>query len=220
MEKKKLNKEQLMELYSDYLLSNGKRPVNVYVFMKDNKAEESDFYQHFSGFEAIENEYLKHFFKKSLELTGKIKGFKAFTAKEKLLNFYYIFFENLNLNRSLVLQLIGQKREFAGLKRIGTLKTLHRDFLKSIEFEQLPLMDKATGKVKDFGDKSREEVLWLHFLSVIDFWKNDQSPEFESTDVFIEKTIDTGFDLVYSSPLNKILDVGKFLWKERFQSSI
>lgn len=219
MEKKKLTKEQLLELYSDYLLSNGKQPVNVYVFMKSHHAEESDFYQHFSGFEALENEYLKHFFKKSVELTGKIKGYKSFEAKEKLLNFYYIFFENLNLNRSLVLHLLGSKREFSGLKKLGSIKSLHREFLRSIDFEQLPIMDKAGNKVKEFGDKSREEVLWLHFLSIVDFWKNDQSPEFESTDVYIEKTIDAGFDLIYSSPLKKILDVSKFLWKERFHGS-
>lgn len=220
MEKKKLNREQLMELYSDYLLSNGKRPVNVYVFMKDNKAEESDFYQFFSGFETLENEYLKHFFQKSLELTGKIKGYKAFGAKEKLLNFYFVFFENLNLNRSLVLQLLGDKKDIRSLKRLSSLRNIHRDFLKSIDFEQLPLAGDIPGKVKAFGDRSREETLWLHFLSIIDFWKNDRSPEFESTDIYIEKTIDTGFDLIYNSPLQKILDVGKFLWKERFQSSI
>lgn len=220
MEKKKLSKERLMELYSDYLLSNGKRPVNVYVFMKDNKAAESDFYEHFPGFEAIENEYLKHFFRKSLELTAKIKGYKNLGAREKLLNFYYIFFENLNLNRSLVLHLLGSRKDLQALKKLHAIRSLHRDFTGTLTFESIPVLENSPGKIKTFGEKSRGEILWLHFLSIIDFWKNDQSPEFERTDVYIEKTIDTGFDIIYNSPLQKILDVGKFLWKERFHNAV
>jgi len=149
-----------------------------------------------------------------------MKGFKTFGAKEKLLNFYYIFFENLNLNRSLVLQLLGNKKNLSALRRLSSIKTLHRKFLQSIDFEQLAIIEKSSEHLKKFGEKSREEVLWLHFISIFDFWTKDQSPEFEHTDVFIEKTIDTGFELVYNAPLKKILDVGKFLWKERFQSTM
>ena len=32
------------------------------------------------------------------------------------------------------------------------------------------------------------------------------------------KTIDTGFEFLNNEPLKKIIDLGKFLWKEKFQN--
>ena len=66
-------------------------------------------------------------------------------------------------------------------------------------------------------DKTREEALWLHLISIIEFWKKDQSPSFEKTDLYIEKTIDTGFEFINNEPLKKVMDLGKFLWKEKFK---
>ena len=78
-------------------------------------------------------------------------------------------------------------------------------------------MEKASEKVKKVADKSKEELLWLHLISCVEFWKKDTSPSFEKTDLYIEKTIDTGFELIDQEPLKKVLDLGKFLWKEKFK---
>ena len=68
MKNKNINKEKLLSLYGDYILSNGEKPKNIYLFAKENDFEEENFYQYFSGFEQIEKEILNHFFTKSLEL--------------------------------------------------------------------------------------------------------------------------------------------------------
>ena len=81
------------------------------------------------------------------------------------------------------------------------------------------ILEKAKDSIKNFNEKSREEALWLHFLSIVEFWQKDESPSFEKTDLFIEKTIDTGFEFLNNEPLKKIIDLGKFLWKEKFQKS-
>ncbi|WP_181876066.1 hypothetical protein [Chryseobacterium carnipullorum] len=39
----------------------------------------------------------------------------------------------------------------------------------------------------------------------------------KKTDLFIEKTVDTGFELIDNEPLRKMVDLGKFLWKEKFK---
>ncbi|MFT6930871.1 MAG: hypothetical protein ACJAQ7_002366 [Sediminicola sp.] len=45
---------------------------------------------------------------------------------------------------------------------------------------------------------------------------NDSSPAFEKTDLAIEKSVTTIFDLFDNTPLESILDFGKFLYKENF----
>jgi hypothetical protein len=46
------------------------------------------------------------------------------------------------------------------------------------------------------------------------FWKDDRSADFEKTDVAIEKSVNTIFDVFDNTPLEKVFDFGKFLYKE------
>jgi len=216
MKNKELNSDYLLSLYGDYLLENRERPKSVYSFAKENKFEEKEFYQFFSSFDHLEKEILKHFFQKSLDLTIEIEGYEEMSAKERLLNLYFIFFENLTINRSLVTMIL-EKRDLTMLQKMQKLKSEHRTFVKTLDFNDLEILEKAKESFKNFNSKSREEILWLHFLSIIEFWQKDESPNFEKTDLYIEKTIDTGFQFIDHEPLKKFVDLGKFLWKEKFQ---
>lgn len=218
MKKNKTSQEKIFSDYSNYLLKNGTHPQNVYQFAEAYHFEEQDFYQYFSSFEHLEKQILKHFFQKSLELTHEIEGYEEMTSKERLLNLYFIFFENLTMNRSLVLMILG-KKNLSTLQKLHELKSEHQKFIKTLDFNDLEILEKAKDSIKNFNEKSREEALWLHFLSIIEFWEKDVSPSFEKTDLFIEKTIDTGFEFLNNEPLRKIFDLGKFLWKEKFQKS-
>ena len=216
MKNKNINKEKLFSLYGDYILSNGEKPKNIYLFAKENDFEEENFYQYFSGFEQIEKEILNHFFTKSLELCEQTENWNEMTSKEKLLNLHFTFFENLTMNRSLVLMILGETKR----KEWIILQELRKNFLeftKQLTFENLEILEKAKESIKNFNEKTREEALWLHFISIIEFWKKDQSPSFEKTDLYIEKTIDTGFEFINNEPLKKVMDLGKFLWKEKFK---
>ncbi len=216
MKNENINKEKLLSLYGDYILSNGEKPKNIYLFAKENDFEEENFYQYFSGFEQIEKEILNHFFTKSLELCEQTENWNEMTSKEKLLNLHFTFFENLTMNRSLVLMILGETKR----KEWIILQELRKNFLeftKQLTFENLEILEKAKESIKNFNEKTREEALWLHFISIIEFWKKDQSPSFEKTDLYIEKTIDTGFEFINNEPLKKVMDLGKFLWKEKFK---
>ena len=218
MKNKTINSEKILSDYGNYLLIHGERPKNIFVFAKENHFDEKEFYQFFSSFEHLEKEILKHFFQKSLELSLEIEGYEDMSAKERLLNLYFIFFENLTMNRSLVLMILG-KKNLSTLQKFIELKPEHQKFIKTLDFNDLEILEKAKDSIKNFNEKSREEALWLHFLSIIEFWQKDESPSFEKTDLFIEKTIDTGFEFLNNEPLKKIIDLGKFLWKEKFQKS-
>ena len=47
------------------------------------------------------------------------------------------------------------------------------------------------------------------------FWIDDTSPSFEKTDIFIEKSINTSFDILDVAPIKSIIDFGKFIFKEK-----
>ena len=211
-----ITQEKIFELYGDYLLNHGEKPRNVYLFAKENNFEEKEFYHYFSGFEQIESEILNHLFTKSLELASEVNSSSEVTTKEKLLNVYYIFFENMTMNRSLVLSILGSNK-IQNIKTLQKLRETHKQFVNTLDFNEWEMIEKAKEDIRKFNEKSRQEALWLHLVSAIDFWKKDTSPDFEKTDIFIEKTVDTGFELMDNEPLRKVFDLGKFLWKENFK---
>ncbi len=217
-EQAKITQEKIFELYSDYLLNHGEKPKNVYLFAKENYFEEKEFYHYFSGFDQIEKEILNHLFVKSLELASEVNSSDEVTAKEKMLNVYYIFFENLTMNRSLVLSILGTQK-IPNIKMLQNLRETHRQFISTLNFNEWDLIEKAKEDLRRFNEKSRQEGLWLHLVSAIDFWKKDTSPDFEKTDIFLEKTIDTGFEVLDNQPLKKVFDLGKFIWKEKFKTN-
>jgi ubiquinone biosynthesis protein COQ9 len=52
-------------------------------------------------------------------------------------------------------------------------------------------------------------------LIVLKFWIHDESSNFEKTDVFIEKSIKASFDIRQITPIKSVIDLAKFLWKEK-----
>ncbi|MEN5436518.1 hypothetical protein ABE545_23005 [Sphingobacterium faecium] len=219
MEKEnQITADKIFELYGEYILNHGERPKNIYRFAKDNDFEEKDFYDYFTSFEQIEKSMLVNLFEKSVALASEVNISDKITSKEKLLNVYFIFFENMTMNRSLVLMILGNDKLHVA-KISDQLKETHRNFIKTLDFNDWSIIKEAKDDVKNFHDKAREEAFWLHLVSAIEFWKKDTSPSFEKTDIFIEKTIDTGFELMDNEPLRKVVDLGKFLFKEKFRKS-
>ncbi|HIC33012.1 MAG TPA: TetR/AcrR family transcriptional regulator, partial [Flavobacteriaceae bacterium] len=58
---------------------------------------------------------------------------------------------------------------------------------------------------------------WMQLLLTIKFWMDDTSPAFEKTDIFIEKSVNTSFDVLDIAPIKSLIDFGKFIYKEKFQ---
>lgn len=206
--------DSLLDSYIDFVLTQGKRPANVYLFAKENGLEEQEFYRFYSGFSQMEREFLREIFRRTVELCTKDENYFLLSAKERLLNFYFIFVENLTLNRSFVLFLLENGRHSSDI--LLGIKSDFLTFTESLPLQQLPMMEKFSANLQEVSYRSQKEVLWKHFLAVVVFWRRDSSPQFEKTDLFIEKSVDAGFTLADVEPIKKVLDLGKFLWKEKF----
>ena len=101
------------------------------------------------------------------------------------------------------------------MKTMGQLKGLRKD-IKAFAKE---LIEDDNDEKKFKFLKNSESVFsegaWIQFLFLLKFWKDDTSPNFEKTDVAIEKSVNTIFDVFDNTPLEKVFDFGKFLYKEQ-----
>lgn len=210
-------KQKIYDAYSTQVLEHEKEPKSVYLFCKKNKIEETDFYKSFASLEDIKESIFSKFFDNAYMLISKEKGFDAQVPKEKLLSFYFTFFEVLLLNRSYVLFILSNSGE--KMQKLSSLRRLRNSFKQF-----------ASGLIEQ-GNTSKQSILtkhpelifsegaWLQLLFLLKFWMEDSSPSFEKTDMAIEKSVQTVFELFDNTPLDSVIDFGKFLWNEKFKIS-
>ncbi|PKH52937.1 heat-shock protein [Tenacibaculum sp. Bg11-29] len=210
--KKNITQEKIVEWYMDSVLISGK-PNSIYSFALDNNFEESEFYEHYSSFESLEKSIFAIFAKETIHLLHKTEAYKEYASKDKLLSFYFTFFELLTANRSYVLlQFKDVKSNFSKLSVLKQLRTEFINFVSGINLEKI---DFKNEKVNELQDKTIVESYWIQLLMVMKFWIDDESSNFEKTDVFIEKSIKASFDIQQITPLKSVIDLAKFLWKEK-----
>ncbi|MDC1385715.1 TetR family transcriptional regulator C-terminal domain-containing protein, partial [Crocinitomicaceae bacterium] len=131
-------------------------------------------------------------------------------SRESLLTFYFTLTEILKANRSLVVFMIpGDRTSISQLHVLKSAKSSFLNFIKKLDLETPALSFIPDNKMKD---KALETAAWMQFCSILLYWLKDTSPDFEKTDVFIEKSLKLSFDLAESNVMESVVDLGKFMF--------
>lgn len=208
-----LLENDILSFYMNYVLEHNEKPTSVYSFAKANKFEESKFYEFYGSFEAIESHIFKAFFDNSMIALNKNDEFHSFDARNKLLSFYFTFFENLTANRSYVVYAMNQHKN--NLQNLALLTNLKKSFIQFIRDLDIETLDTKQDQLEKIQNKALQESAWIQLVLTIKFWLYDTSASFEKTDIFIEKSVNTSFDVLNIVPLKSVIDFGKFIFKEK-----
>ncbi|MFY9243705.1 MAG: TetR family transcriptional regulator C-terminal domain-containing protein [Polaribacter sp.] len=215
--KKNSSKLDILTFYMDLVSEHKSKPESVEDFCQQINLSEDNFYQHFKSLKKVEKTVFDELFKNSLEVLNESEEFLSFDGKNKLLSLYFTFFENLTLNREYVeVVLKGCKNQLTSYKTLSSLKKSFISFVDSLEISESILPIDGLEKIQsNFISHSA----WIQLLITIKFWLEDTSESFEKTDIFIEKSINTSFELIENKFLKNVLDLGKFVYKEKFQKN-
>lgn len=209
--KELIDDDKIIALYMDDVLEHNAEPSNVYIFCKRNNLEETQFYTYFNSLGALRQEIWVKFFENAETILAQSPDYANYAEKDKLLALYFTTFEVLTLNRTYVSWSLRDNKQ--GLKNLADLKMFRnrfRDFAEELLKNQNP--DKFR-KVRDFTEPVLSEGAWVQFLFILKFWLDDTSKGFEKTDIIIEKSVNTVVSLLDTKPLENLIDLGKFLWK-------
>ncbi|RKS21716.1 hypothetical protein CLV94_2350 [Flavobacterium endophyticum] len=211
--KQLIDDDQLIELYMNAVLEKNEAPKNVYLFCKEHAIEEADFYSFFNSLDAVKEAIWVKFFDNVVGMLQKDSNYASYENRNKLLSLYFTLFEILTLNRSYIFYTLKDNKEgLRNLKQLASLRNHFKDYivdiLKSGETEK-------DSKVKKITRPVFSEGAWLQFLFILKFWLEDTSKGFEKTDIMIEKAVKATFDILDTTPLESLFDLGKFIWKER-----
>lgn len=211
--KKSVSQSDIINAYMEYVLTYDEQPKTVFAFAKNNNMEEQKFYEFFASFDALEKDIFKIFFDNAHDILEKSEDYLSFDSRNKLLSFYYTFFEILTANRSYVIYALeGHKNSLKTLRTLAHLKSRFTNYIEHLNIQTIDLKEDQLQKLQD---RSLKESAWLQLLITMKFWMDDTSPSFEKTDVFIEKSVRASFDLIDTTPLKSLVDLGKFLYKEK-----
>ncbi|MFI8380480.1 TetR/AcrR family transcriptional regulator [Leeuwenhoekiella sp. NPDC079379] len=213
----KLTKDLITTMYMEYVLEHGQRPASVFKFCKEHNIEEGTFYNFFGSFQGIREFIWVSFFDNTINVLHKNPAYSTYPNREKMLSFFYTFFEVLTENRSYVLYALHEQKDT--LKSLGQL----RDLRLKVRYYSGELIEEANDEKSSRLTKNPVSIFsegaWLQTLFLMKYWMDDNSARFEKTDVAIEKSVNAIFDVFNTTPLESILDFGKFLFKENFSRS-
>ncbi len=203
----------ILDAYKAHVLTEGEKPKSVYKFCLDNNITETDFYDHFGSFEAIDRNLWKGFIHRTVEKLQSDSAFAEFSSRDKMLTFYFALAETLKMNRSYILLSMQQH------KRPELLPDFLKDFKTSFEVFTSQVVNDGIAKSeiakRPLLDKRYPQLFWVHMSFFLLYWKADSSKAFERTDVFIEKSVNLAFDLIGKGAIDSALDFVKFLYQQK-----
>jgi hypothetical protein len=206
----------IVSMFMNYTLEHQEKPKSVYQFAKLNGFTEAEFYPFFGTMESVEKEIFNLFLEKTIELLQKDKDYDTYDMKTKMLSFYFTFFELLAANRSyVVMSLKEHQNQLKNLMQLSHLRNGFKDFVSGIISDEYRIKQEKLQKIQE---KAIQETSWIQLLMTLKFWLEDASPAFEKTDIFIEKSVKATFELMNITPIDSLIDFGKFIFKEKIYS--
>ncbi|MCA0133538.1 TetR family transcriptional regulator C-terminal domain-containing protein [Winogradskyella alexanderae] len=213
--KTKITDSDIIDFYMDYVVKHHCKPESIEDFAKNYKFDDVVFYEYFTSFSDLEKTIYNLLFENSLALQKQNPEYISYSKKEKLLSLYFTFFENLGLNEDFVKHnLKGLENQLKALSTFSLLKTSFTTFIDELNLETISL---NVDLIENIQQKAIKESAWIQFLFILKFWLDDTSESHEKTDILIEKSINTGIELIDTKSFYNIIDLAKFLYKEKVQ---
>jgi hypothetical protein len=151
---------------------------------------------------------------KSIKICVEDEAFESYLAREKTLAFVFTLLQQLDKEKDTNPALQTSSVKFLTSDDIKESKKVFKDFFSNIIDEGI-----QTGEIlsRPFLTKYYADIIWAGILQVILFRKNDQSKQYEQTDVMVEKTIHFFFDLLSPGALDSGIEWASFLIKRNIK---
>lgn len=203
----------IQDAYIDYVLTNNEPPKSVYIFAKNIGITEAEFYAFYSSFIGVEKAVWADLTIQTIAGIEAQEVWATYSAREKVLAFFYAYIELLKSRRSFVVYSLGKHGSRMQTPDVlSDVKNIFENFAEATIKEGL---DKGELADRKFFSKRYKDALWVQFGIILNFWVNDNSTGFEKTDEAIERGINVTFDLFERSALDNLIDYGKFFARNR-----
>lgn len=206
-------KDTIAKKYAEFELLEGRSPHSVFELCNHANTQEKTFYNHFNSLESIKKYILEKLMNQTLERIDDDENYQDFSANEKALALFFTLFEEFMEQRSYLILKYSSIKDVRHLA--GDWDSFFRQF--NARMEQIIQEAKNNEEVvsRPYIGEYYAKSFKLVFLYIFRVWINDDSDKFQTTDAAIEKSVNLAFEFLGHSPLDSILDFGKFAMKTK-----
>jgi hypothetical protein len=209
----RITPEIIQNAYVKYVLTELNEPTSVFAFAEMIGITEGEFYKHYNSFESVEAAVWNDLMSITLNRLKNDENYAAFSAREKLLAFFYTHLEVLLDRRSFVCKKWPDvKSSLRTPKVFESYKNQFMDFAKEVVNEAI---EKEEIKYRAMLSERYDKAFWLQLVFIVDYWRNDDSKGFEQSDAAVEKAVNLAFQLLGETALDGAIDFAKFLWQRK-----
>lgn len=201
--------ESIKQAYKEISVAEGRLPLSINIVSDKAGIDREVFRTHYIGLGAVSRDIWADYFKETLTALEQSPEFANYSVREKLLAFYFTFFE-----------LLGQDRDFIKLyaPKLG-IWNYSPEFLLTGKQIVLRFIQQLVEEGNRSGEIEERIIIatdytswhWPQFLYILNLWINDESDAYQHTDKAIEKSVNLGFDLMGRNVLDSAFEFLKFL---------
>ncbi len=205
--------EKVLKGYIEFELLNGRAPHSVLELTKKLKMAESSFYKLYPNLSKLRQDIPLNAINSTLKRLDEDEQYEEFSAREKALSMFFTLFEELEKNRSYYLYKYSNFKEASSA--LGDWKGFMEKMIERAD--EILNEGKLTDEIKDrpLIGQHYAKGYRLMFTYLFRVWIKDDSEGFSTTDAAIEKSVNLSFDMLGVSPLDSLIDFGKFMLKTK-----
>ena len=211
-EQKQKKRNKIIVSAVDLITSKGLKAATMREIARQAGLGDATVYNYVPTKESIVYGYYEDKFDQVTDQLKKIKSFNEYTFQEQL----QTFFET-------TLDLFWPEREFLGKTFKTTFFALsqHYSRIRPIKEKFIAIVEdifQAAIEVGEIPDQVFREMtiqfFWEYYIGIVIYWLKDDTDQFESTTVLIDKSIDLACTSIKAGIGNKIFDMGIFLFND------
>ena len=208
---KEENRKKIIRAAVDLIMDKGFRATTMRAVARQAGLGDATIYNYFPTKESILYGYYDDALDTATESLKKIEDFGQYNLKEQLQSLFEALLEHFLPDREFVAETFPLVF-FSLAPANKRLRSIQDRFTRIVDD-----MFKAAVEVEEISEQVFEElvyhVIWDYFIGAVLYWLRDDSDRFESTTLFIDKSLDLGYAVVRSGVVNKTVDIASFLFK-------
>ncbi|MCP3875713.1 MAG: TetR/AcrR family transcriptional regulator [Desulfobacteraceae bacterium] len=210
------NRHKIIAAAVDLITSKGIKSATMRDIARQAGLGDATIYNYFPTKETIIYGYYEDRFDEITEQLKKIKDFNEYTFQEQLQTFFEAKLSLLLSDREFV-EKTFKITFFALSQHYSRIRPIKDKFMVIVEdiFE-------AAIEVGEIPDQVFREItiqfFWEYYIGIVIYWLKDDSDQFKSTTILIDKSIDLACTSLRAGIGNKIFDMGIFLFKNHVLS--
>lgn len=215
-EQKKINRKKIIAAAVDLVIQKDLKTATMREVARNAGLGDATIYNYFPTKESIVYGYYED---KIDQVLDKLKAIADFHE--------YSFHEQLQTLFETTLELFLSDREFLQktFKRTFFALSQHYSRIRPIKDKFMLMIDDIFTNAVDAGEipdqvfrEMTMQMFWEYYIGIVIYWLKDDSGQFESTTILIDKSIDLACSAIKAGIGNKIFDMGIFLFKNHVLS--